>query len=79
MLRRHRSAEPDAPLTDGVPPGMRIAGAWSWRLLAIAAVIGVVIFLVMQLALLVIPIFIAVLLAALLQPLKGWLQRIGWP
>ncbi|WAB85168.1 AI-2E family transporter [Microcella daejeonensis] len=79
MLRRRRSNEPEAPLTDGVPPGMRIAGAWSWRLLAITAVIGVVIFLVMQLALLVIPIFVAVLLAALLQPLNGWLQRIGWP
>lgn len=67
------------PPTDGVPPGMRIAGAWAWRLLAIAAVIGIVIFLVMQLALLVIPVFIAVLLAALLQPFNGWLQQLGWP
>lgn len=60
---------------EDVPRGMRIAGAYSWRLLAIAGVIAVVIFLVMQLSLLVIPVFVGVLLAALLGPFVGWLRK----
>lgn len=62
-----------------VTNGMRIAGAWSWRILAVAAAAAVVIFLVIQLRLLVIPLFVAVIIAALLVPFSTFLQRHRWP
>lgn len=62
-----------------VPFGMRLAAAWSWRLLLVGAVLAVVIFLVVQLRLIVIPILVAVLLGALLVPFVTFLQRHRWP
>ncbi len=58
---------------------MRIAGAWSWRILVILAVIGVFIFLVIQLREIVVPFMVALLLAALLVPFVQFLQRHRWP
>ncbi|MFT4285391.1 MAG: AI-2E family transporter [Protaetiibacter sp.] len=69
----------DARVSDAVPPGMRIAAAWSWRLLVIAGVIALVIFLVIQLRYIVVPLMVAMLLAALLVPFSNWLQRHRWP
>lgn len=69
----------DARVQDAVPAGMRIAGAWSWRLLAIAGVVALLLFLIVQLRLIVIPIMVALLLAALLVPFSNWLQRHRWP
>ncbi|WP_431218397.1 AI-2E family transporter [Leifsonia xyli] len=78
--RRSRElGEPTEPIDEAVPRGMRIAGAWSWRLLVIGAVIAVVIFLIIQLKLIVIPVLIAVLLAGLLVPFKDFLIRHRWP
>ncbi|MET4780871.1 AI-2E family transporter [Glaciihabitans sp. UYNi722] len=62
-----------------VPVGMRIAGAWSWRILAILAVVAVFIFLVSQLREIVVPFMVAILLAALLVPFVQFLQRHRWP
>lgn len=62
-----------------VPQGLRTAGAWSWRLLLIAGVIAVVIWLVIQFKLIVIPLLIAILLSALLVPFSSFLQRHRWP
>ncbi len=64
---------------DLVAPGMRIAAAWSWRILAVAGVIALIGFLIVQLRLVAIPFFVALLLAALLVPFSNWLQRRGWP
>ncbi|WP_157156801.1 MULTISPECIES: AI-2E family transporter [unclassified Diaminobutyricimonas] len=64
---------------DSMPVGIQIAGGWSWRLLAIAGVVGVFIWLIIQLRYLVIPLMIAVLLSALLVPFSNWLQRHRWP
>ncbi|TPW73068.1 AI-2E family transporter [Schumannella sp. 10F1B-5-1] len=64
---------------DSVSPGMRIAAAWSWRLLVVAAALALVGFLVVQLRLIVVPLFVAIILAALLVPFSQWLQRHGWP
>jgi predicted PurR-regulated permease PerM len=77
MFRRLRTppVEPTTPREEDVPRGMRIAGAYAWRLLALAGVIAIVIFLVMQLSLLVIPLFVGVLLAALLGPFVSWMRR----
>jgi predicted PurR-regulated permease PerM len=77
--RMPRSAARDRAVEDAVPVGMRIAGAWSWRILAIAGVVAVFIFLVIQLKLIVIPFMVAILLGALLVPLVQFLQRHRWP
>jgi len=58
---------------------MKIAAAWSWRILAVAGVVALVIFLVSQLRLIVVPLMVAILIAALLVPFSQWLQRHGWP
>jgi predicted PurR-regulated permease PerM len=71
-------SEPDVN-DPAVPPGLRIAGAWSWRLLAVAGALGVFFYLVSYLRLLVIPLLVATLLSALLVPLKNWLVRHRWP
>ena len=66
----------DASLT----PAIRIAAAWSWRILVVLAVLGVFVFLFIQLRDIVIPFMIALLLAALLVPFSQWLQRRHhWP
>jgi predicted PurR-regulated permease PerM len=64
---------------DSVPLGMRIAGAWSWRILVVLAVLGVLVFLIIQLRLLIIPLLVAVVLSALLVPFKNFLVRHKWP
>ena len=64
---------------DAVPAGLKIAGAYSWRILAIVGVIAVFIFLVMQFKYIVIPFMIAILIGALLVPLVQWLVRHKWP
>jgi len=62
-----------------LPVGIRIAGAWSWRVLVIAAVIALFIYLVITLREIVVPFMIAILLAALLVPLVQFLVRHRWP
>lgn len=58
---------------------MRVAGAWSWRILALAGVFALLIYLIIQLRLIVVPFFIAILLATLLVPIVQFLQRRRWP
>jgi putative heme transporter len=81
MFRAFRSPEQSsAPTHPTVPPGVRTASEWSWRFLAIAGAAGVLIFLIIQLRLLVIPLFIGVLVAALLVPYASWLgSRLRFP
>jgi predicted PurR-regulated permease PerM len=62
-----------------VPPALRIAGAYSWRILAIVAVIAVVFWVIAQLRDIVVPFFVAILVAALLVPLVKFLVSKGWP
>ena len=62
-----------------LPVGIRIAGAWSWRALVIAAVVALFIYLVITLREIVVPFMVAILLAALLVPLVKFLMRNRWP
>jgi len=62
-----------------LPVGIRIAGAWSWRVLVIAAVVALFIYLVITLREIVVPFMVAILLAALLVPLVKFLMRHRWP
>lgn len=72
---RDRSRVVSTELSASVPRGLRIATAYSWRFLVVAAAIGVGIWLVIQLKLLVIPLLIAILLTALLWPVFSWMLR----
>ncbi|MBC7589914.1 MAG: AI-2E family transporter [Salinibacterium sp.] len=80
--RKNGTRAPTIPLASAevtVPHGLRIAGAYSWRLLLVVGVIAVVIFLIMQLRDIVVPFMVAILVAALLVPLVQWLVRHRWP
>jgi predicted PurR-regulated permease PerM len=63
-----------------VPAPLRVAAAWAWRLLLIAAIVYLAFKVTVALRLLVLPFIAAILLCALLQPLAGWLHnRVGLP
>ncbi|GAA4491169.1 AI-2E family transporter [Microbacterium panaciterrae] len=62
-----------------VPAGLRITTAYAWRLLVIAAAVGVLIWLVMLFKILVIPLMVAILLTALLWPVFSAMLRARFP
>ncbi|UCR90647.1 AI-2E family transporter [Mycetocola spongiae] len=66
-------------IQDTVPRGIRIAGAWSWRLLALFGVLAVFIFLIMELRLLVIPLLVALLISSLITPVHRFMVKRGVP
>lgn len=58
---------------------VRKAAAWAWRLLAILAAAGAMLWVIIKLDLIVVPILIATMLTALLLPAVDWLDRRGLP
>jgi len=60
-----------------VPPGIRAAAAWAWRIIAIALAAYVVLIIIGRLRVVFIPLAIALLLSALLQPLAAALAKRG--
>src|SRR6478609_410146 len=72
---RDRSRVVSTETSAAVPRGLRLATAYSWRLIVVAAAIGVGVWLVIQLKLLVIPLLIAILITALLWPAFAWMLR----
>lgn len=68
-----------AEAEDEVPLGVRVAAAWSWRLLIIGVAVAALIWLVAQVRIIVVPMFIAILLTALLHPIVALFERRGWP
>lgn len=76
---RRRSEGAARPIDNDLPRGMLLAGAWSWRILAIAGVIALFIFLVIEFRVIVIPMLVAVIVSALLVPFSEFLQRHRWP
>lgn len=63
-----------------VPESVRAAAAWSWRVLLIVAVIGVVVLLLAVSKVLWVPVVVALLLTVLLTPLVNVLQnRLRFP
>ncbi len=72
---RDRSRVVSTELSPTIPRGLRIATAYSWRFLVVAAALGVGIWLVIQLRLLVVPLLIAILVTALLWPAFSWMLR----
>ncbi|MEU5947146.1 AI-2E family transporter [Micromonospora sp. NPDC047465] len=62
-----------------VPHGLRIAAAWSWRLIVIGGVAWALMKIVGTIKIVVIPLAVALLLSALLAPAVGWLLRARFP
>nr|WP_243752257.1 AI-2E family transporter [Leucobacter weissii] len=62
-----------------MPLGVRVAAAWSWRLIVIGVAVAALLWLIVEVRIIVIPILIAILLTALLQPLVNALRRLGLP
>ncbi|MBO0979249.1 AI-2E family transporter [Microbacterium sp. SD291] len=82
-LFRPRPISPDRTVTteadEAVPFGLRVAAAYAWRALLIAAVVAGFIWIVIQLKLLVIPLMVGILIAALLWPAFEWMLRRRFP
>ncbi|MFT8396616.1 AI-2E family transporter [Propionibacterium sp.] len=80
-IHRRPTAPADPSETDGdmVPRSLRIAAAWSWRVLVVVAGMGVVWWLGGQLSEVVIPLMAAILLTAALAPMNGLLRHHSWP
>ena len=88
LFRSRRAVDSPSPTTptpigevvaDSLPDGMKIAGAWAWRLLAIVGVLVVFGLLIIQLKEIVIPFMVAILVGGLLVPVVGWLVKHRWP
>ncbi|MEV4666718.1 AI-2E family transporter [Microbacterium sp. LWO12-1.2] len=82
-LFRPRPVTTDRTVTteadEAVPLTLRVAAGYAWRLLLLAAAIGVFIWLVMLLKLLVIPLMVGILITALLWPAFDWMLRHRFP
>ena len=85
-LRAERRPEPITISTGSsnfsraqVPWGIDLAAAWSWRLIIIAAGAYVLARLLAYFAVITMPLAISLLIAALVGPVVGWLQRAGIP
>jgi predicted PurR-regulated permease PerM len=64
-------------IEDGLPRPIRVAGAWSWRIILFVAAVYVLLKVVAVLRVVVIPVVVAILLAALFQPVTAWLRKRG--
>ncbi|MGH3647221.1 MAG: AI-2E family transporter [Micromonosporaceae bacterium] len=62
-----------------VSRGVRVAAAWSWRLLVIGVAVGALLWLLAYVYVIVVPLVVALLLSALLEPAAAWLRQIGLP
>lgn len=62
-----------------LPLGVRVAAAWSWRLIVIGLAIAALLWLIIQVRVIVIPVIIAILLTALLHPVVAFFERKKWP
>ncbi|WP_433344932.1 AI-2E family transporter [Micromonospora sp. CA-111912] len=62
-----------------VPHALRIAAAWSWRLIVVGVVFWALLKIIATISIVIIPLAIALLLSALLAPAVGWLLRARLP
>ncbi|MEU7570122.1 AI-2E family transporter [Micromonospora sp. NPDC049240] len=71
------AAQRASTVDDGLPPGVRTAGAWAWRIILFVAAAYLLVRVVELLRVVVIPVAVALLLAALFEPLAAALRRRG--
>lgn len=62
-----------------VPHALRIAAAWSWRLIVVGVVAWALLGIVGRVKIVIVPLVIALLFSALLAPAVGWLLRARFP
>lgn len=62
-----------------LPLGLRVAAAWSWRLILIGVALAAFVWLITRVAIIVIPVIIALLISALLYPIVHLFERRNWP
>ncbi|HEX5540517.1 MAG TPA: AI-2E family transporter [Micromonospora sp.] len=62
-----------------VPRSLRVAAAWSWRLIVIGILGVALLWLIWRVKIVAIPVAIALLFSALLAPAVGWLLRVRFP
>lgn len=62
---------------DGLPRGVRTAGAWAWRIILFIAAAYLLIRVVGLLRVVIIPVVVALLLAALFEPVAAGLRKRG--
>ncbi len=74
-----RSRTVSTEIGESVPRGLRVATAYSWRFVVIAAAVAVFVWLVIQLKLLVVPLLVALLVTALVWPAFTWMLRHRFP
>jgi predicted PurR-regulated permease PerM len=60
-----------------VPHALRIASAWSWRMIVVIVGFSILLWALAKLHSVVVPVAIALLLSALLYPAVAWLRRRG--
>ncbi|RKR75993.1 AI-2E family transporter [Frondihabitans australicus] len=68
-----------ASADDTVSRGMKIAGAWGWRILVVLACLAALVWLIETLSEIVVPFLIALLISALLKPFVTGLVHRRWP
>lgn len=73
------SAQGEIPVGPQVPRPLRIAAAYGWRLLVLAAVVALFVWLVIQFKIIVVPVLVAILLSALLWPSFEWMLARRMP
>jgi len=73
--KKNTDPAPDPVVEDSVPNGVRIAGAWSWRILTVVGVLALFIWLLTIFSEILIPFLIGIVISALLIPISNWLQR----
>lgn len=62
--------------TEDVPPWLRTAGGWSWRLVAVVAAVALVVFATAQVQVVFVAIFLALVLTSVFRPLAGLYDRV---
>lgn len=76
---RAEDDQPGSGNAEGVPRGLVIAAAWSWRLIIVGILVYAVGSGVRHVSEVIVPISVATLLAALLSPVSNRLKRWGLP
>lgn len=71
---------PSADETEHVPISLRVSAAWAWRLLIVGATVALILVGLSSISIIVVPMLISVVIASILVPFSGWLQRRHrWP
>ncbi|WP_292831777.1 AI-2E family transporter [Microbacterium sp.] len=73
LLDAIRNKSVSTEIGSSLPRGLQVTTAYAWRFVVIAAAVGILIWLIIQLKLLVIPLLVAILITALLWPAFTWL------